>query len=76
MLRQLELNPHLKDFVLCLDHDAAGIEATRRLKDIPAEKGYAIISVRQSQYGSDAIYNYLKGLFDFIRFYSSNKIFN
>lgn len=50
MLRQLELNPHLKSVVLCLDHDEAGIEATGRLKDILSEKGYADISVRQSQY--------------------------
>jgi len=50
MLRQLELNPHLKSVVLCLDHDEAGIEATGRLKDILSEKGYADISVMQSQY--------------------------
>jgi hypothetical protein len=50
MLRQLELNPHLKSVVLCLDHDEAGIEATGRLKDILSEKGCADISVRQSQY--------------------------
>jgi DNA primase len=50
MLRQLELNPHLKSVVLCLDHDEAGIEATGRLEDILSEKGYADISVRQSQY--------------------------
>jgi hypothetical protein len=37
MLRQLELNPHLKSVVLCLDHDEAGIEATGRLKDILSE---------------------------------------
>lgn len=40
MLRQLELNPHLKTPVLCLDHDEAGIEATGRLKDILCEHGY------------------------------------
>lgn len=50
MLRQMELNPHLKSVVLCLDHDEAGIEAMGRLKDILAEKGCADISVRQSQY--------------------------
>lgn len=50
MLRQLELNLHLKSVVLCLDHDEAGIETTGRLKDILPEKGYADISVRQSQY--------------------------
>lgn len=45
MLRQLELNPQLKSIVLCLDHDEAGIEATGRLRDILAGKGYASISV-------------------------------
>lgn len=40
LLRQLELHPHLKNPVLCLDHDAAGIEATGRLKDILCEKNY------------------------------------
>lgn len=40
MLRQLELNPHLKTPVLCLDHDEAGIEATGRLKDILCEREY------------------------------------
>lgn len=55
MLHQLELNPHLKNIVLCLDHDEAGIEATSRLKDILAGKGYCDpaymeILVLQSQY--------------------------
>lgn len=55
MLRQLELNPHLKSVVLCLDHDEAGIEATGRLKDILAEHGYydpvyMDIPVMQPQY--------------------------
>lgn len=50
MLRQLELNLHLKSIVLCLDHDEAGIEATGRLKDILSERGYADITVKQSQY--------------------------
>ncbi len=55
MLRQLELNPDLKDIVLCLDHDEAGIEATGRLKDILAQHGYYDpaymgISVLQSKY--------------------------
>lgn len=50
MLRQLELNPHLKSVVLCMDHDEAGIEATGRLKEILSGKGYTDISVMQSQY--------------------------
>ncbi|BAE86326.1 DUF3991 domain-containing protein [Desulfitobacterium hafniense] len=40
MLRQLELNAHLKNVVLCLDHDEAGIEAIGRLQDILNEYGY------------------------------------
>lgn len=55
MLCQLELNPHLKTLVLCLDHDEAGIEATGRLKDILYEHGYydptyMEIEVLQSQF--------------------------
>lgn len=50
MLRQLKLNPHLKNIMLCLDHDEAGIEATWRLKDILAEQGHMDITVMQSQY--------------------------
>ncbi len=55
MLHQLELNPHLKNIVLCLDHDAAGIEATGRLKDILCEHGcydpaYMEIEVLQSEF--------------------------
>ncbi len=55
MLRQLKLNPHLKNAVLCLDHDEAGIEATGRLKDILAEHDYydpvyMDIPVMQPQY--------------------------
>ena len=50
MLCQLELNPHLKSVVLCLDHDEAGIEATGRLKDILQGKGYTDISVMRSKY--------------------------
>ena len=40
LLRQLEQHPYLKNPVLCLDHDAAGIEATGRLKDILFSKNY------------------------------------
>ncbi|MDI6878352.1 MAG: DUF3991 domain-containing protein [Desulfitobacteriaceae bacterium] len=50
LLRQLELNPHLKSIVLCLDHDEAGIEAVGRLKDILSGKCYADFSVMQPQY--------------------------
>lgn len=50
MLRQLELNSHLKSIILCLDHDEAGIEATGRLEDILRQKGYADISIQKSQH--------------------------
>lgn len=55
LLQQIKQNPHLKNIVLCLDHDEAGIEATGRLKDILTGKDYynptdMKISVLQSQY--------------------------
>ena len=50
LLRQLELNPHLKSVVLCLDHDEAGIEAAGRLEGILSERGYGDISVLLPQY--------------------------
>lgn len=40
LLQQLKLNRHLKNIVLCLDHDMAGIEATGRLQDILTEQQY------------------------------------
>lgn len=55
ILQQLKLNPHLKNIVLCLDHDEAGIEAIGRLKDILADHdcydpAYVDIEVLQSEY--------------------------
>ena len=55
MLQQLKLNPYLKNIVLCLDHDEAGIEAIGRLKSILVEQGYydpayMEIPVLQSQF--------------------------
>lgn len=50
MLRQLELHPNLRNIVLCLDHDEAGIEANGRLKSILVENGYGNILIRQSTY--------------------------
>lgn len=40
LLRQLELHSNIKKLVLCLDHDAAGIIATGRIKDILVKKGF------------------------------------
>lgn len=48
MLWMLEQNPEIRRPILCLDHDAAGIEATGRLKEILAGRGYAETAVLQS----------------------------
>ena len=40
MLWMLEQNPKLQKIILCLDHDAAGIEAAGRLTDILCKHGY------------------------------------
>lgn len=45
MLWMLEKDPRLQRVVLCLDHDAAGIEATGRLTDILREHGHTRVSV-------------------------------
>lgn len=48
MLWMLEQNPEMRRPILCLDHDSAGIEATGRLKEILAERGYVETAVLQS----------------------------
>lgn len=48
MLWMLEQNPEIRRPILCLDHDPAGIEATGRLKEILAGRGYAETAVLQS----------------------------
>lgn len=50
MLYMLSQNIHLKNVVLCLDHDLAGIEATGRLTKILQENGYDKVSCLQSIY--------------------------
>ena len=50
MLWMLEKNPNLRKVILCLDHDAAGIEATGRLSDILREHGYSQIAPLRSEY--------------------------
>ena len=50
MLWMLEKDPGLQKVVLCLDHDAAGIEATGRLIDILGEHGYTQVSVLRPEY--------------------------
>ena len=44
MLWMLEKNPNLRKTILCLDHDAAGIEAVGRLSDVLREHGYSQIT--------------------------------
>ena len=50
MLWMLEQNPGIHTVCLCLDHDAAGIEANGRLADILREHGYDEVEVLQSEY--------------------------
>lgn len=50
MLKMLEVNPQLQQVVLCLDHDAAGIEGNQRLTDALREHGCAKVGVLQSEY--------------------------
>lgn len=50
MLWMLEQNQDLRKIILCLDHDAAGIEATGRLTDILRGHGYTQIAPLQSEY--------------------------
>ena len=50
MLWMLEQNQNLRKIILCLDHDAAGIEATGRLTDILRGHGYTQIAPLQSEY--------------------------
>ena len=50
MLWILEQNPGIRTVCLCLDHDAAGIEAGGRLADILWERGYDDIEVLQSEH--------------------------
>lgn len=39
MIKILEINPNINHVLLCLDHDAAGIEACEKFQDILSEKG-------------------------------------
>lgn len=48
MLWMLEQNPQLEKVILCLDHDAPGIEATGRLTDILHEHSYSMVAPLQS----------------------------
>lgn len=50
MLWMLEKDPRIQRVVLCLDHDAAGIEATGRLTDLLREHGHTRVSVQRPEY--------------------------
>ena len=50
MLWMLEQNPQIRNVLLCLDHDEAGIEASGRLTEILRSDGYNRISVLQPEY--------------------------
>ena len=50
MLWMLEQNPNLCTVCLCLDHDAAGIEASGRLTEILHEHNYDSVGMIQSEY--------------------------
>lgn len=49
MLKMIELNSHLNNVVLCLDHDEAGIEASEKYQDLLSEKGITC-EIEQSIY--------------------------
>ena len=50
MLWMLERNPNLRTVCLCLDHDAAGIEASGRLTEILHKHGYDEVGVIQPEH--------------------------
>jgi hypothetical protein len=50
LLKRLELHPNLREIVLCLDHDEAGIEATGRLESILRGKNDLRISRMLPEY--------------------------
>lgn len=50
MLQMLKDYLHIKKVILCLDHDAAGIEACGRLAEILLANGYKGIQVLQPEY--------------------------
>lgn len=50
MLWMLEQNPNVRNVLLCLDHDEAGIEANGRLTEILREHGYTNVTVLQPEF--------------------------
>jgi len=47
MLFFLETNPQVNEINICVDHDAAGIEASDRFRDILIDKGYAPANIHR-----------------------------
>lgn len=45
LLWMLEQNPVLRQVALCLDNDAAGIEASHRIAEVLREKGYSQVEI-------------------------------
>ena len=63
MLWILEQNQNLRKIILCLDHDAAGIESTGRLTEILREHGYMqVTSLRPKHKDWDEDLKFLHGL--------------
>ena len=50
MLWMLEQNPHIRNVLLCLDHDEAGIEACGRLTEILQDHGYSRATVLRPEH--------------------------
>ena len=50
MLWMLEQNPNIRHIVLCLDHDAAGIEASGRLTEMLQTRGYDKVGMVQPEH--------------------------
>ena len=50
MIYQLLRNPEINEVIICTDHDAAGIEAYHRLKEILSNHGYMDVWQELSEY--------------------------
>lgn len=50
MLWMLEQNPQLRQVVLCLDHDEAGIESIGRMAELLRERGHSAVAVCLSRW--------------------------
>ena len=48
MIHRLDVNPKLRNVVLCLDNDNAGISACERIKEMLENKGYSNVRILHS----------------------------